>query len=168
MCSSFQVFLHVFQSCFLHDTWIVHSHLPSLFSHYKRSWFCIFLRFLLVLFKWCFCWTCLGSHLVVSFWERSYTFSSPAEYDFPYIVEHWYFKFFCLIAQFSNKIILQMFYKKHFIKNHSSRFCQNKEQREVANSPLGQNIETCHFSSLQPGLSFSLVELMLFWWKNNS
>ena len=57
---------------------------------------------------------------------------------------------------------IPQFLATDFIKNHSSRFCQNKEQREVANSPLGQNIETCHFSSLQPGLSFSLVELMLF------
>lgn len=61
-----------------------------------------------------------------------------------------------------------MFCKKHFIENNSSKFCQNKEQTEEANSSLGQNIETFHFSSLQPVFSFSLVELMLFWWKNNS
>lgn len=54
-----------------------------------------------------------------------------------------------------------MFCKKHFIENHSSSFCQNKEQREEANSSLGQNIETFHFSNLQPVFSFSLVELML-------
>ena len=53
-------------------------------------------------------------------------------------------------------------------KNHSSRFCQNKEQREEANSPLGQNNETFHFSNLEPVFSFSLVELMLFWWKNTN
>lgn len=54
-----------------------------------------------------------------------------------------------LTAQFSNKVILQMFYKNILLKifkHHSANFYQNKKQRGE-NSSVGQSTKTFHVNT---------------------